>query len=69
MSKEQKAPIGSRWQAKGDGRVFVVTERKPFGQLTIKQEDRSYFGETRQRDLLATFSRLPDVIPSRIDAR
>lgn len=60
MSREQKAPVGSRWQAKGDCRVFVVTQRRPFGQLTIKQEDREYFGETYQKIFLKTFTRLPD---------
>lgn len=59
-SREQKAPIGSRWQAHGDSRVFVVVERKPFGKLAIKQEDRFYFGYPNQKELLQNFNRLPE---------
>ena len=59
-SREQKAPIGSRWQAHGDTRVFVVVERKPFGKLSIKQEDRFYFGYPNQKELLQNFNRLPE---------
>ena len=59
MAREQKCPVGSRWQPSGSDRVFVVTERKPFGQLVIHEEGRAYFGDTKQRVLLASFSRLP----------
>ncbi len=63
MAREQQCPVGSRWQAYGSDRVFVVTERKPFGLLVIQEEGRAYFGETRQRDLLAAFSQLPEAEP------
>lgn len=58
---EAKAPVGSRWKAKLEtkGRVFVVIERKPFGVVEIKQEDRAYFGRTTLKGLLANFERMP----------
>jgi hypothetical protein len=72
MDREQKCPIGSRWQIQGDARIFVVTERSFFGKLTIKQEDRAYFGEMQQRNFLQTFTQLPDAAPvasARVDVR
>lgn len=50
--------LNSRWQAPGDNRVFVVTEKKPFGQMVIKQEDRHYYGETTKQQFLATFKQV-----------
>lgn len=59
MARESPCPINSRWRSKTGGpRVFVVRERKPFGVLVMQEEGRAYFGETRQRDLLASFERL-----------
>lgn len=58
MSKEEKAPIGSRWQLSNDSRVFVVIEKKPFGKLVIKQEDKAYFGYPTQQNLLLNYKRL-----------
>lgn len=58
MGTKAVAPVGSRWLAKDGKRVFVVRERKPFGVLEIKQEDRAYFGQTRQRDFIVNFTRL-----------
>ena len=55
MSKPALVAINSRWKSK-DGRVWVVLERKPFGVLEIKQEDRALFGWTRQRDFLFNFT-------------
>ena len=59
MSREQKTPIGSRWQLKDDSRVFVVIERKPFGNMVIKQEGRAYFGYPKQQELLTRWTLLP----------
>lgn len=61
MSTQAKAPIGSRWMLKDEtkGRAFVVTERKPFGKIELKQEDRAYFGSSTQKELLANYNRLP----------
>lgn len=59
MSTQAQAPVGSRWQYKGDTRVFIVIARKPFGIIDTKQEDKAYFGTTRLRDLLAHAIRLP----------
>ena len=64
MSREQKCPIGSRWQVKNGARVFVVIERKPFGILGLQEEGRAYFGESRQCDFLLSFRRLDRAEPS-----
>lgn len=55
-----QAPIGSRWvfNTETQGRIFVVTERKPGGVVCIKQEDRAYFGQSYLRDLLRNATRL-----------
>ena len=55
MTAKIPITIGSRWQVPGDARVFVVTKKKPFGGVTIKQEDRHYYGEATQKELRATF--------------
>ena len=48
-----KIEVGSKWAAK-DGRVFIVTEKLPFGRIVLQQEGRmSYHGETTQKSLLA----------------
>lgn len=62
MGTSAKAPVGSRWMSKREtkGRVFVVTERKAFGVIDIKQEDRAYFGMTTVKELLTSWNRLPD---------
>lgn len=62
MGTQAKAPVGSRWTFKTDtkARVFVVIERKAFGALDIKQEDRAYFGNSTVSDLLANAVRQPD---------
>ncbi len=60
MSREAQCPVGSRWKPNnGSPRVFVVIERKPFGKLETQEEGRAYFGETRQRDFLRNFTRIP----------
>lgn len=59
MSKERKVELGSRWLSRVDGKtVMVVMERKPFGKLYIKREDRHSYGDTDQRRLLANFTLL-----------
>lgn len=55
MSKAAAVAIGSRWASK-DGRVWIVLERLPFGRLEIQQEGRAYFGTTRQKDFLLSFT-------------
>lgn len=62
MGFEAKAPIGSRWRAKLEtgSRVFVVLERKAFGVLEIKQENRACFGKTTLKELLANFERITE---------
>jgi len=55
MGKPACVAIGSRWVSK-DGRVWIVLERLPFGRLEIQQEGRAYFGTTRQRDFLLSFT-------------
>ncbi|WP_277757455.1 hypothetical protein [Achromobacter denitrificans] len=52
MGKRTVVELNSRWRSK-DGRIWVVLERKPFGLLEVKQEDRFLFGITRQRDFVA----------------
>lgn len=56
-----KTPVGSRWKATNDSRVFVVIERKPFGKVDTRQEGRAYFCSMKQSDLLACFTRLPNL--------
>lgn len=62
MAIKNQAPVGSRWQFNNErnGRVFVVTGRKPGGVVEIKQEDRAYFGQSYLRDLLRNAVRLSD---------
>lgn len=58
MAKQSAAPVGSRWQANGTTRVFVVIERLPFGRLLTNEEGRAYCGEVQQKVLLEKFTRL-----------
>jgi len=57
MGTQAKAPIGSRWQD-AQGRVWTVIERKPFGVIDLKREDRAIFCDTRLSDLLKTHTSL-----------
>lgn len=59
MSKPSPVPVGSRWQANGTNRVFVVIERLPFGRVLTQEEGRAYCGEAQQKVLLSNFTRLP----------
>ncbi len=58
MSTKRTIELGSRWLSKVSKTVYVVLERKPFGGLTLKREDRHVYGNTTQRRLLANFSPL-----------
>lgn len=59
MSTKRTIELGSRWLSKADEKtVYVVLERKPFGQLFAKREDRHSYCDTTQRSLLANFSPL-----------
>lgn len=61
MGSKALAPIGSRWEALSDNRVFVVVERKPFGRLCVQEEGRPSFGAyTHQRMFVKFHTRLPD---------
>lgn len=61
MGTEAKAPVGSRWKLKNDpkNRVWVITERLPFGRLYFQQEDKAVTGDTTLKHLLVQFDRLP----------
>lgn len=54
VGTKSQAPVGSRWafNTETQGRVFVVTARKPGGVICIKQEGRFVFGESYLRDWL-----------------
>ena len=62
MGSKSQAPVGSRWRfnTESQGRVFVVTERKPGGVVCVQQEGRAYFGQTYLKNFLAAATRLPD---------
>lgn len=55
--KPQPLKLGSKWKA-SNGRIFELIEKRPFGMVTIKQQDRAYFGEITQRHLKLNFTPL-----------
>lgn len=57
MGAQAQAPIGSRWQD-ARGRIWTVIERKPFGVLDLKREDRAIFCGTRLSALLESHIRV-----------
>jgi hypothetical protein len=59
MGTKRQIEFGSRWLSNVDGKtVYVVMDRKPFGVIEVKREDRMVFGKTTQRALLAWFTQI-----------
>lgn len=61
MSKESKAPIGSRWTLNREAepkRIWIVTGRGFAGSVKVKQEDKAILGESMLTTFLANHTRI-----------